>query len=161
MKEYIDQFYTEVLATTFYLRPVKFLKKQIKIVGCLTGAKRTKLRIKGNGKGLKLFIYRLISLLPLKFLNNLIDKTCTKYDKKTCSKVYEICNSNRKFKPLPISYYTDLIKADFRDRKFFISKHYDDFLKSRFGENYMSELPPEPCRHPSHNKNIIIYKEYE
>lgn len=30
MKEYIDQFYTEGLATTFYLRPVKFLKKQIK-----------------------------------------------------------------------------------------------------------------------------------
>lgn len=30
MKEYIDQFYNEGLATTFYLKPVKFLKKRIK-----------------------------------------------------------------------------------------------------------------------------------
>lgn len=29
MKEYINQFYTEGLATTFYLKPIKFLKKHI------------------------------------------------------------------------------------------------------------------------------------
>ena len=30
MKEYINQIYTEGLATTFYLKPIKFLKKKIK-----------------------------------------------------------------------------------------------------------------------------------
>ena len=30
MKDYIDQFYNEGLATTFYLRPVKFIDKKIK-----------------------------------------------------------------------------------------------------------------------------------
>ena len=30
MKDYIDQFYNEGLATTFYLRPVKFIEKKIK-----------------------------------------------------------------------------------------------------------------------------------
>lgn len=30
MKEYINQFYNEGLATTFYLKPVKYLQKKIK-----------------------------------------------------------------------------------------------------------------------------------
>ena len=30
MKTYIEQFYNEGLATTFYLRPVKFIEKKIK-----------------------------------------------------------------------------------------------------------------------------------
>ena len=30
MKSYIEQFYNEGLATTFYLKPVKFIRKYIK-----------------------------------------------------------------------------------------------------------------------------------
>ena len=30
MKAYIDQFYNEGLATTFYLKPVSFIKKRFK-----------------------------------------------------------------------------------------------------------------------------------
>jgi len=30
MKDYIDQFYNEGLATTFYLRPIKFIEKRVK-----------------------------------------------------------------------------------------------------------------------------------
>ena len=30
MKDYIEQFYNDGLATTFYLRPVKFIEKKIK-----------------------------------------------------------------------------------------------------------------------------------
>ena len=30
MKDYIDQFYNEGLATTFYLKPVRFIEKKIK-----------------------------------------------------------------------------------------------------------------------------------
>lgn len=30
MRDYINQFYNEGLATTFYLRPIKYLKKKFK-----------------------------------------------------------------------------------------------------------------------------------
>lgn len=30
MKDYIEQFYNEGLATTFYIRPIKYLEKKIK-----------------------------------------------------------------------------------------------------------------------------------
>lgn len=30
MRDYIDQFYNEGLATTFYLKPLKFIKKNFK-----------------------------------------------------------------------------------------------------------------------------------
>lgn len=30
MKDYIDQFYNEGLATTFYLKPVRFIEKSIR-----------------------------------------------------------------------------------------------------------------------------------
>ena len=30
MKDYIDQFYNEGLATTFYLKPIRFIEKKIK-----------------------------------------------------------------------------------------------------------------------------------
>ena len=30
MKDYIEQFYNDGLATTFYLKPVKFIEKKIK-----------------------------------------------------------------------------------------------------------------------------------
>lgn len=30
MKDYIDQFYNEGLATTFYLKPIRFIEKMIK-----------------------------------------------------------------------------------------------------------------------------------
>lgn len=36
MKDYIDQFYNEGLATTFYLKPVNFIKKKIKNKKLLT-----------------------------------------------------------------------------------------------------------------------------
>ena len=30
MKDYIDQFYNEGLATTFYLKPIRFIEKKIR-----------------------------------------------------------------------------------------------------------------------------------
>lgn len=35
MKDYIDQFYNEGLATTFYLKPIKYLERKIKNVKIL------------------------------------------------------------------------------------------------------------------------------
>ena len=41
MKDYVNQFYTEGLATTFYLKPIKYINRVIKnksmrkVVGCV------------------------------------------------------------------------------------------------------------------------------
>ena len=39
-----------------------------------------------------------------------------------------------------------------------IREEYDRFLRPRFGENYLTELPDESLRKPSHNPNIKILR---
>ena len=133
------------------------LRKHCSHVGALTGARKTKLKIKfGKARWWKKIIYKFLSLLPMKTLNKAVDNACTKHNKKGTQWRYEVCNSNRKFKPLPASLYDEVIEIPFRDGKFYAVKGYDEFLKSRFGENYMNELPPEEKRNPSHCQNIRI-----
>jgi hypothetical protein len=69
---------------------------------------------------------------------------------------YEVCNANRKFAPLPSSIYREYTTLRFRDREFLAVSEYDLFLRARFGENYLRELPPEDQRKPSHCRNILI-----
>ena len=38
-------------------------------------------------------------------------------------------------------------------------KKYDEFLKSRFGENYMTDMPSEEKRIPSHHKTVILIEQ--
>ena len=89
----------------------------------------------------------------------MITKACTIYNKKNTEYRYEVCNSNSKFAPMPASMYESHTELQFRDGKYLAVSDYDKFLKSRFGENYMDELPPEEARKPSHNQNILIYKD--
>ena len=42
--------------------------------------------------------------------------------------------------------------------EFLAVSEYDAFLQSRFGENYLSELPNGEKRKPSHNTNIRIFE---
>ncbi len=129
------------------------LRKHCTHVGILTGARKTKLRAI-KPKGVRKFVYGALALLPMSFLIKAVDRACKKYNGKDTGYLYEVCNSNRKFKPLKAEMYTSLCELPFRDKKFLAVSDYDNFLKSRFGENYMSELPPEEERKPSHNQNI-------
>ncbi len=133
------------------------LKKHCSKVGVLTGARKTKLKVKiGVLPKFKKIAYKLLSLLPMKTLCKLINKTCTKYNGEFTGYKYEICNSNKKFKPLKSDIYENLTELKFRDRSFYAVSKYDEFLRSRFGDDYMETLPPEEKRKPSHCSNIII-----
>lgn len=126
-------------------------------VGVLTGARKTKLKVKfGKIPILKFFVYKILSFLPMKTLVLLLNKTCMKYNKKSTGFRYEVCNSNRKFKPLKTEIYDEFVELQFRDKTFLAVKQYDIFLRSRFGNNYMEEFPPEEKRKPSHCSNIYI-----
>ena len=133
----------------------KTLRRHCSRVGVITGARKTKLKVNlGRLPRSKRFVYKALSLLPMKTLISMQNRACTKYNKKNTGLRYEVCNSNRKFKPLDSSMYDELVELPFRDGKFLAVKNYDEFLRSRFGEDYMDVLPAEEKRKPSHCQNI-------
>ncbi len=131
------------------------LKKHCSAVGIFTGARKNKLKAI-KPKGIRKLVYGVLALLPMSVLIKAVDKACKKYNYKDTDYIYEICNSNQKFKPLKAEMYKNLVELPFRDKKFLAVADYDNFLKSRFGENYANELPSEEKRKPSHNQNIRI-----
>lgn len=136
------------------------LRAHCAIIGVLTGARKTKLGIGLSGlPAYKRMIYRTVSLLPMKCLVLLLNMACTKHNEKSTDFRYEICNPNRKFPPLRAEMYEDLIELPFRDRTFYAVRDYDEFLCSRFGNDYMNSLPAEEKRKPSHCTNIFIMNE--
>ena len=136
------------------VKPEK-LRRHCSFVGVFTGARNTKLRVNlGKLPTHKRLVYKILSLLPLGFLNRTVDRIAKKHNGKGTGYRYEVCNSNRKFKPLPSSIYEELIELPFRDGKYLAVKDYDFFLRSRFGDNYMDTLPDEKDRKPSHCANI-------
>ena len=138
------------------------LKNQLHVVGLLTSARKTKLKINfGKTKFVKRLIYGIVSKLPMKKLCSWIEKSCSKYNDRKTEWRYEVCNSNKKFSPLPYEFYEELTELEFRDGKYYAIKEYDKFLRSRFGDNYMNELPDESVRKPSHNTNIKILRKSE
>ena len=133
------------------------LRKHCSFVGVFTGARKIKLGIDiGKMPRVKALIYKMLSLLPMRFLIARVDKNCTKYNKKETGYRYEVCNSNRKFKPLPAEIYDEFVELRFRDGSFLAVQEYDTFLRSQFGDDYMTTLPAEEQRKPSHCANIYI-----
>ena len=129
------------------------LRKHCSRVGVLTGARKTKLKaIKPTG--VRKLVYGALALLPMKTLIHMVDRACKKYNGKNTGYFYEVGSSNRKFPPLSRRTYDETVRLPFRDGEYEASAHYDQFLKSRFGEDYMDTLPPEEARKPSHNQNI-------
>ncbi len=138
------------------VKPSSF-KKHCSMSGVLTGGRKAKLSFSLAGfPTAKKIIYKTLALLPIEMLIYLHRKVCTKYDKKKTGYRYEICNPNRNFKPLKAELYDELVELPFRDKKFYAVKEYDEFLRSRFGQNYMNELPDQEKRKPSHCSNIFI-----
>ena len=131
------------------------VRKHSSLVGIFTGARKTKLKTH-QATGVRKILYGVLALLPLKMLNNIVDRCCKIHHNKNTGYFYEVCNANYLFPPLPQSFYDETIYIPFRDGQFEASAHYDEFLKSRFGNNYMETLPPEHKRKPSHNSKIRI-----
>ncbi|MBQ4159797.1 MAG: LicD family protein [Clostridia bacterium] len=72
-----------------------------------------------------------------------------------CTLAYEICNPNQKFRPLPISYYTELSELEFCGVRAMVSAHYKEFLEARFGD--LSKEPPIEKRKPSHGMKVKFF----
>ena len=132
-----------------YVVPEK-LRKHCSYVGVLTGARKTKLKVNLKVGLKRKIIYKALSLLPMKTLVKKLNKVLTKYNKKDTGYIYEVCNSNRKFKPLKSQIYMEYTELQFRDKSFMAIKDYDTLLKDRFSADYMTTLPAEELRKPSH-----------
>jgi len=130
------------------------LRLQIALVGALSGARLVKLnRIYKKKEPVrvnkfKLLIYHGLALLPISCINLFIDIICRMFNIFKSKYVYEVCNPNRNFKALNGSIYQELIELQFMGGNFMASKHYEEFLESRFGD--IGRLPPEEERQPSH-----------
>lgn len=133
------------------------LKGQLHWIGLLTGARKTKLKVVLDGVPFwKRMCYRMVACLPMAWLCKIMDRTCAMFNAQDTGYCYEVCNSNRHFQPMPSEVYRNLTRLQFRAGEFLAVARYDEFLKSRFGENYMNELPPEEKRKPSHCQNILL-----
>ena len=136
---------------------IKKFKNHCSQVGLLTGARKVKLKLGlGSAPKWKKLCYKALSLLPLTWLNSMVNKVCTRYNKKNTGYRYEICNPNKKFLPMPAELYNEYVELQFNDKTFMAVKDYDVFLKSRFGNDYMDTLPPIEERKPSHCQNIFF-----
>ena len=133
----------------------KNFKLQRLFVGAFTSARALKLKTTKQ-KGIKAVIYGVLSLLPMKFLIKNIQFWCNINNKKKTELRYEICNSNKKFAPLRYDLYENYIELDFGGNRFLAVKDYDEFLKTRFGKDYMREMPSEDKRGRSHIQEVYI-----
>lgn len=129
------------------------LRRHTTSVGVLFGTRRVKLE-GFKASGIRKLVYGALALLPIKTINKMVDRRCKRYNGKNTGYFYEVCNPNRRFPAMPREIYDETIRIPFRDGEFEASKHYDKFLKSRFGENYMQDLPPEEKRKPSHGLDV-------
>lgn len=135
------------------------LSRQLSFISILTRARKIKVHLPVNIGKFKYFVSKTLSLLPMRTLCRLITKACMWNQQKAVSFRYEVCNSNTDFPPLPASVYDKTIDLRFRDGYFQAIAEYDIFLKTRFGKNYMDELPPIEKRIPSHGNHIRLYKD--
>lgn len=136
---------------------LRFLKPQINIIRILNCAREYKIRKKYQKrkkdqireKNQIKIVCVVISILPIKWMNHFSFIAMTLFHSKKTEYVFELCTGNREFKPLNRKVYEELIEVEFMGKKFFASKHYEEFLHSRFGD--ISKLPPIEKRVPSHN----------
>lgn len=133
-------------------------KMQCMASGAFTSVRGVKLKVT-KMKGFKKIVYKWMSFLPIKTINKTIQRICIINNGKQTPLRYEVCNPNKKFPPLPAGYYDEYTEIEFRGRKFLAVKNYDAFLQTRFGEAYMTELPPEDVRVPSHGTHFLLEEE--
>lgn len=144
--------YVDIFPVDHIYRPL--LRLQVALIGALTSARGVKLnriyKIKEvvTSNPMKLFIYHLLALFPLWWINFCIDISCKMFNPFPGKYYYEVCNPNRNFKPLHRKIYQELMEVEFMGLRFLASKHYRTFLKSRFGD--IRKLPPVEERRPSH-----------
>lgn len=144
-----------------YLNTDKGKTFRRRIIGFLTSVRRNKLKVKFPMSKAKQILISCCSFMTLKQITKMLHYWLTKDDKKGGKFIYELCNQNSNFKPLPSSLYEEYIDLQFKDIKVMAIKNYNSLLEDRFGKNFMSELPPEESRVPSHCDRIYWLNDLE
>ena len=90
----------------------------------------------------------IFSLLPNRLLVKIIDKIIKSQNDKGNAYLYEICNYNPKFKPIPKEWFDDLVDIEYEGILVKAVSKYQEYLNARFSD--LSSLPPENERVPSH-----------
>lgn len=117
-----------------------FLKIQVRLSQYFSCIGQVKSGIyRGSEK--KKQVYKLFSWLPYGVINALRNGTMKLFKYWPTKKVYKVAHPNGGIYPMCRCTFEKLIEHDFEDKKFFIPKNYDEFLKKRYGD-YM-QIPPE------------------
>ena len=90
----------------------------------------------------------IFSLFSNKFLVKILDKLIRFNNNKGFDFVYEICNYNSKFKPIPKKWFEDLIDLEYEGIFVKAFSHYIEYLQERFDD--INSIPPVEKRKPSH-----------
>lgn len=117
-----------------------FLKLQVKLAMFWSCVGKHKSGL-DNRKSWQTTAYGCFSWMPYSVINWFRDITLKCFKWLPTKYVYKVVHPNNGIYPIPRKTFEDLVEHQFEDRKFFIPRNYDEFLRKRYGD-YM-QLPPE------------------
>lgn len=117
-----------------------FLNLQVRLAMFWSCAGKVKSNIY-NGPDRKKKVYKMVSWLPYSVIAAMRDISMKMFKWLPTRYVYKIAHPNNGIYPIPRETFEDLSEHVFENRKFYIPKNYDEFLRKRYGD-YMV-IPPE------------------
>lgn len=91
---------------------------------------------------------KLFRFVPDRWLVNKIEKEITKFNGKNSPWIYEICNANDKFEPIPKKWFDTLVDMQFNGITVKAVGEYRKYIQARFGD--VCGEPPAYEQKPSH-----------
>lgn len=132
----------------------KNYRAKIHLIGLLNGAKNVKLEVllsplhkSPQISKCKALLYKIVSRMSLKRLNNAIKNTMISTQKEET--VLNLCNPTYNDRPIKVQRFQEYTELNFRKQKFIVVKDYENWLKETFGD-YMNTEPDKKSRGPSH-----------
>lgn len=113
-----------------------FLKIQTRLGLFWSCVAKKKCGIFNSNSKVKHLFYSLFSWIPYSWIAAMKDLTYKFFKPFNTKYVYKLVHPNNGVYPIPRETFEDLIEHQFEDRKFFIPRNYDEFLRKRYG-NYM------------------------
>lgn len=93
-------------------------------------------------------IDKVLRFIPDKWLVRMTEKVLTRYNGKHSPWLYEICNPNDKFEPIPAEWFDSLVDLPFNGITVKAVAEYRNYIYARFGD--VTGEPPAEVQAPSH-----------
>ncbi len=119
------------------------------LLGLFFGARTRKLNIRMKQPKWKKLIYSVVSIMPISWINNILNLVFKALGKKKTEYVFEMCSPVLSNSFQKASRYEEYTELEFEGRKFMVIKDYEALLKEKFGD-YMNTEPDPSTRGPSH-----------